>query len=54
MKIILSAVLIFTQISTAQINWFTIGSGANGEVLDIYSDSSGIYFAGNFTQIAGV
>lgn len=54
MKLILSAVLIFTQISTAQINWFTIGSGANNEVFDIYSDSSGIYFAGYFTQIAGV
>lgn len=54
MKITLILVIVFSWLISAQINWFNVGSGANGEILDIYSDSSAIYFAGNFTQIDGV
>lgn len=50
----LLSVILFVELSFAQINWFSVGSGANADILDIYSDSSAIYFAGNFTQIDGV
>lgn len=38
----------------SQINWQNVGPGANGQISDIATDSSGVYFVGNFTEIGGI